>query len=342
MKKVTLAIKKFSGKFKVGEEVKDSKGEILGQLEEMAEDSIVITLTAKGNSDLTGEISGSDSGATALIGEPDKNEEIEFHLDIHDVEGAFEEGEKIYQRDNQDVFAVVKKSEAGRLIVLVTPAMIAKLQAKKSVIVGEASKANAKVGYPFPAKKPDNKDEGNVALAQLAEQVKEMKTRLDASDKKNKELIKLSESQGAVIEKTAKERAEEKRDAHYNDIERWSDQLKESGMAPAVIDELGLITFARILDSKTLFQFAEDQEKKTLWDTFSELMSGMVKRNTEGTLFVPQGKLGKNEEKDVIVPVGVDPDAAALDTKISKYQEDHKDISYLDAYKIVTDQDSKK
>jgi len=334
MDKVTVSIKDVSGAFKIGEEIMDkAKSKVLGKLEEMAEDSLVITLTAKGGK-VEGEISGKDSGATATIGEPEKTEYEEAELDFYEPEGVFQAGEKIII-ENTDISAVVKNAEASRLIVLVTPDMLAELRKTGQVIVGQNSKAKAKIGkYPYPYKKPEEKGETDMALKQLQEDMSKLTLEMKGLKDQNKDLKTLAENQGVVIQKQERERTEEKRGAHIKEVQMWAEGLKKGSLAPAFVDEGGLMPFALAMNWDNPVQFAEGEEKKTPWEAFSELMDTMVKLYSEKTLFVPLGKLDRQEGEEEEIPEGIDKEGLALDREVQAYAEEHK-VAYAEAFDIV-------
>jgi len=161
--------------------------------------------------------------------------------------------------------------------------------------------------------KDDGKPEGKI---EFAEELK----------KRDEEIKKLREE----TERLRKEREAEKRAAHLKDIDYFCERLKsETGFSAAIIDEGGLKDLLVLLDWQKPVKFSEEEEK-TPYEKFTEVMMNIAKAAQEGKLVVPLGRLKEDDLPEV--PKDVDPEAFELDRKIMKYAEEKK-ISYEQAFK---------
>ena len=338
MEKITVPIKSISGDFEVGEEVTGSVSKTVGKLEEFDEKKLIITLISGESFQDDREITGTKSKAKAVVGEEEKFAGKTVMVEINTVEGKFKEGEKIEGKDSK-LTGTVRKVEPEKISVFLAIEGDFK---KGEEIVGADSKAKANVGKkPSPYKYPEPPKKDAEDLKQVQEQLSALSEQINL---KNNEISNLQSkliAQEGQIETVQKERSAEKRASHMKDVVAWAEVLKTKGLAPAVIDELGLLNYVNALDWTHMFKFAEGEDEKTPWQKFSELFDAIVDRHAEGNLFVPLDKLGKAiETEEDITPTGVDEEGAALDREITKYAEENK-ISYGDALKIIDDKRAK-
>jgi len=333
MKKITVPIKSVSGDFEVGEEVTGNASKTVGTLEEFNEKNLVIALSSGDNFQDDEEITGTKSEAKAVVGEKEAFAGRTIVVELSDPKGEFKEGEKVTGADSELTGTVRKVKPESISVFLAVEGDFKKGEG----IVGADSKAKATVGkkeeYPEPPKK-DKKGEDAKDLKQLSEKFETLKEEMATKDAEIATLkTKLAATEGKV-EIVEKERMSEKRAAHMQDVKRWSEDMKRKGLAPAVIDELGLLSYANALDWQNLYKFAEGEDEKTPWQKFSELFGAIIDRHAEGKLFIPLEKIDRDPD-EIEVPVGVDEEGLKLDREISKYQEEHDNCSYDVAYKAV-------
>jgi len=338
MEKITVPIKSISGDFEVGEEVTGSVSRTVGKLEEFDEKKLIITLISGESFQDDKEITGTKSKAKAVVGEEEKFAGKTVMVEINTVEGKFKEGEKIEGKDSK-LTGTVRKVEPEKISVFLAIEGDFK---KGEEIVGADSKAKANVGKkPSPYKYPEPPKKDAEDLKALSEKLDALTEKLTGKDAEITDLNSKLSAQEGQIETVQKERSAEKRASHMKDVVAWAEVLKTKGLAPAVIDELGLLNYVNALDWTHMFKFAEGEDEKTPWQKFSELFDAIVDRHAEGNLFVPLDKLGKAiETEEDITPTGVDEEGAALDREITKYAEENK-ISYGDALKIIDDKRAK-
>jgi len=340
MKKITVPIKSISGDFEVGEEVTGNASKVVGTLEEFDEKKLVIVLTSGENFQDDEEITGTKSKAKAVVGEEDPNKFAgkTVMVEINAVEGEFKEGEKVKGADSK-LIGTVRKVEPEKISVFLAVEGDFK---KGEEIVGADSKAKANVGKkPSPYKYPEPPKKDAEDLKQVQEQLTALSEQLNAKNTEISDLTSKLTAQESKIGIVEKERSAEKRASHMKDVQRWAEDLKKKGLAPAVVDELGLLNYANALDWTNMFKFAEGEDEKTPWQKFSELFSAIIDRHKEGKLLVPLDTFGKViEEEEEITPTGVDEEGAKLDREITKYAEENK-VSYDVAFKAVMDTQGK-
>jgi len=345
--KRTIPIKEKTGDFKVNEEI--TRGEkVIGKLEEILDFGLVIMIDPEEVFEEDQELFGNDSEAKAKIGVAP----VEVKIDIAGIKGTFKTGEKIETEKKKKAEVIeVKKDELKIKTTEGTPP-----PDKGEVIVGKESNAKAMVGkelkkeYPYPEVKKAAEIAAEKAAAakkaaedgSMGKDVAELKSQVDVLTKqitdKNAEitdLTKRSETQEQRLKKTETERDSEKLAAHAKDVDRFCEDLKQKGLAPAVIDEGekgqgGLRSYMMALDWQNPIKFAEGEEEKTAWQRFSEFMGTVMDKQKDGSLFVPLEKIGQTEDTDEVIPDGVDEEGAKLDREVTAYSEEKK-ISYPDA-----------
>ena len=331
-KKVTVPIKSVSGDFQVGEEVTGNASKVVGMLEEFNEKSLVIALTSEESFQDNEEIIGTKSEAKAVVGEEEKFAGRTILVELSDPKGEFKEGEKVIGSDSKLTGTIRKVKPESISVFLAVEGDFTKGEG----ITGADSKAKAVVGkkevYPEP-KKTKKAAEGNEDLKQLSEDFAALKASNDAKDEQINELKGLITTQKGTLDTVQEERSAEKRHNHMKDVNKWAEDMKKKGVAPAILDELGLLNYASAQDWQKLFKFAEDEEAKTPWQKFSELFSAIVDANAENKLFIPLDKIDADPD-EVEVLAGVDAEGAEADRKIVKYAEDNK-CSYQDAFKVL-------
>ena len=153
------------------------------------------------------------------------------------------------------------------------------------------------------------------------EQLKKFSEELKA---KNEEIKNLKE-RSTVLEQTI---AAQKKAAHLREIDQFCEDLKKKGLS-AAIEDAGLRDFLLALNDKKPIKFSENDEQ-TPFAKAKQIFSEIGKLAEKGNLFVPQGQL---QEPDA-PPADVDPEAYALDQKITKYAHDNN-VDYETAYEAV-------
>ena len=330
MDKINVPIKSFSGTFTAGEEL--LKGDaVIGTFEEITEDSLVILADPKAIFETDDEISGKDSEAKATVGKFEEKGK-EFKIPIKDLSGLFKEDEDVFG-DDPEFFAKVKKVEPDTLIIYVLGDKKFKIG---EIITGKTSKATARVGkvekkkglqspYPVPEKSAE-------ALIKLQE-------RLDALEEENTSvkadlILARNDVKNATkkIEKVEADRFQERTNAHTIEVDKFFETLAASGLAPAIIGDGGLKAYSLTLDWEAPIKFGEDQDEKTQWTKFSEILESMINKNKENKLFVPLDEFGKVVEDEDIVGEGIDTEGAKMDAQITKFMEE-KGVTYEEAYR---------
>ena len=332
MKKITVPIKSFSGDFEVGEEVTGNASQVVGTLEAFDEKKLVIALTSGENFQDDEEITGTKTKAKAIVGEPFAGRTV--IVELSDPEGEFKEGEKVSGKDSKLIGTIRKVKPESISVFLAVEGDFTKGEG----ITGADSKAKATVGkkaspYPEPEKAKKSAEDAKNLKALSEKFDADLKVAIAAKDAEIAELKTAKTAQDGKIEAIEKERMTEKRAAHMKEVQRWAEDMKRKGLAPKVIDELGLMNYINALDWQNTFKFSEDEAEKTPWQKFSELFGAIVDCHNEGTLFIPLDKLDADPD-EIIVAAGVDQEGAALDREITKYAEDNK-VSYDVAFKDV-------
>jgi len=341
MKKITVAIKSKTGKFKKGEKVSFKDSKISGTLIEESPEKLVVEVTDDARATTPGEeVVGADSGAIATLKgkEPPQKKTEEFAevtVTITGVSGKFKEGE---------AFTVAGKEVRGKIAKIAQNQLT--LQAIGSVeagdkIVGTDSKATATVGkeepkkpaYPYPSPYPEKKSaeftELEVRLAALEAQLAEKDSKID-------QLERLAEHQQRQISLTRDEREKERRNAHIKDVERFMEKLKSNCWAPAFVDESGLMSLALSLDWNNPVKFSEKEDPKSHWEKFTEIWEKMSEMQKENKLFIPDKKLPVSSDDDSHVPEGFDEEGHKLDLKIQAYMKEHPKVTYEEAFEEIT------
>jgi hypothetical protein len=335
MDKITVPIKSISGDFKVGEEVTGNKSNVIGKLEEFDDKKLVI-MTSKGeNFQDDEEITGKESEAKAVVGEPFAGKTIV--LEMNAVEGTFKEGEKVSGKDSE-ITGTIRKVEPEKISVFLAVEGNFK---EGEEIIGADSEAKAKVGKkPSPYKYPKPPVKDAEGLKQLQEQMEAMQDQLNEKDTEITNLKTQALTQDEKISEIEKKGLAERRASHLKDVENWCESLKTKGLAPAIIDELGLRNYASALDWQKTFKFAEGEDSQTPWNKFKVVFDGIIDRHAEGKLFVPLDKLGQVVEEGDIIASGIDEEGAKLDREITKHAEDNE-VSYDEAFKAVMSEKEK-
>lgn len=354
MKNLSIPVKTGSKDFKVGEEI-ILGDETIGTLVEFDEHELVLEVDSDSEIEFSEdkEIFGKESEAKAVIGEPISNKDPEqfasFFFELEDVKGKHKIGDTLTGKDSK-IQGTIKKILPKGFVIEVAAAE--NLFKEGETLIGADPEITARIAkfpmpfkrpYPYPSPYPTKtssvkitkKSEGTKDFDALREEMAELIAQGKAKDAKIASLETHAEEQDEKIKKTDDERGEEKRAAHLADISRWAEELKRKGLAPAIIDEGGLMSYAVNLDSQNLVLFAEKEDKKSHWTKFSELMDSFVDAQKDGKLFVPLDDLGKVIETEEVIAEGVDADAAKLDKAITKHAEENK-VSYDEAFKVVT------
>jgi len=338
-RKITVPIKSISGDFKVGEEVTNGN-EITGILESFDDKNFVINVDSKKDFQDDEKITGTETKAEATVGKKVDPFSKTVVIELNTVEGTFKEGEKVEGVDSK-LIGTVQKVEPEKISVFLE---VDENFRGGEEITGSDSKAKARVGkkekkeepvYPEPSTNTEK------ALQQLQEQFKELSTKLTGKDAEIATLKTQAQSQETKIQQVETDRMSEKRAVHVKQIQTFSEKMKLKGLAPAIFDELGLSNYLHTLDWQKTFKFAEDEDPVTPFDKFTAILSSMLDRYQENTLFVPLDDLGKVIETEDIIPDGVDEEGAKLDQKITKYAEE-KNVSYDEAFAEVMKEENKK
>ena len=333
MDKINVPIKSFSGTFTAREEL--LKGDaIIGTFEEITEDSLVILADPSAIFESDEEINGKDSKAKATVGKFEEKG-IEIKIPIKDIEGVFTEDEDIFG-DDPEFFAKVKKVEPDMLVIYILGNKKFKVG---EIIEGKKSKAKARIGkvekvekkkglqspYPEPSKSSEE------ALAKLQERLDILET--ENSNVSAALILAQQDAKDAAkkADKIEAERFAERVASHEKDVNKFFETLASSGLAPAVISDGGLKTYSLTLDWEKAVKFSEEEDEKTQWQKFSEILENMITRNKENKLFVPLDEFGRVVEDENIIGEGIDVEGAKMDAQITKYMEDNN-VSYEVAY----------
>lgn len=351
--KRTIPIKEITGGFKLNEEI--TRGDkVIGKLEEVLDFGLVITIDPEETFEEDQELFGNDSEAKAKIGVAP----VEVKIDIAAIKGTFKKGEKVETEKKKKAKVVeVKKDELVIKTTEGTPP-----PDKGEVIVGKESNAKAMVGkelkkdYPYPAVKKASEiaaakaaavkkaaEDGTTAIgkdmAELKSQVDVLTKQITNKNAEIQDLTKRSDVQEQRLQTTESERSAEKMAAHAKEVDRFCEDLKRKGLAPAVIDEGengqgGLRSYMMALDWQKPIKFSEGEEEKTAWQRFSEFMGTVMDKQADGSLFVPLEEIGQTEDTGEVIPDDVDEEGAKLDREVTIYAEEKK-ISYPEALDAV-------
>jgi len=201
--------------------------------------------------------------------------------------------------------------------------------------------------YPKPAKYIEGakKEEDEKTKAMHEEQLKKYneviaeneKLKLDL--KAQKETISTQESRISSIENSRKE---DLRLAHFKEVQLFSEQLKNTGVSSALLDDTKFGQFILSLDWNTPIKFAEGKDPLTFYAQAKEVFSEILKLAKDNKLFVPIGTKIENTN-DVKAPnfAGYDPEGYVMNQKILEFAEKNK-VSYDKAYDMIINEEIEK
>ena len=260
-----------------------------------------------------------------LGGETVKGKEI--RVAIFDLDGSFSVSEEITN----------EKGAKGTILEAYPSYLLISSESEEGfaegVIVGSSSKAKARIRKEATPPEPEIPDKPSPQDT-LSEEMKRLSTAFSEKEKEVSSLKAESDAQAEKVKKIESELEAERLKAHRKEVELFCETLKKKGLAPAVVDELALHSYAMVLDWKVPVKFSESADPKTHFQQFSELLLAMVDRHAEDKLFVPLGTLEKIVDTETVIPAGIDEEGYLQDKEITKYAEEHK-VSYEEAYKII-------
>ena len=200
----------------------------------------------------------------------------------------------------------------------------------------EIEKFKATSSYPYPTQQPEKMSENDLLKLEKYQEFERENNNLRSTLEQQQSII---DSQTNRIKMIEDERSKELSVSHLEDIQRFSESLKEKGVSAAIFDDSSFRPFILSLDWKKTLKFSENKEL-TFFDQFKELFSEIVDLARENKLIIPLDKVPESDAEKVEV-TGYDPDGVNLDIKIRKYAEDNK-VSYDEAYSVILHEETKK
>ena len=136
------------------------------------------------------------------------------------------------------------------------------------------------------------------------------------------------------LQKETTDKETQMRIGQIKEVERFCENMKTVHIAPALIDESGIRSFALGLDYRTVHKFAESEPEQTPYEKFSQIILKFADAATKGTLLVPMVRLPATENPSTQA-IALDNEAVKMNLKINKYAEE-KHLSYEESFKALS------